>query len=338
MGRVANWLGAAGKSATNLGPLDAVFAGFDYMGGKAEGEDDIRAAAGAVGSAAGGWGGAMGGAATGAAIGSIVPGIGTVIGGGIGALVGGGLGSFAGGWGADRIDQAVRGNRGANALERSQESDTSRNVIAGAGAVGAGAYGLNKLSKGKDMYSPQMQAEMLRRGVNPARVNMASGAGQFVDNAAATPGAILRGTPGWAKAAGVLGAGVLANNALGNPVGGAIDAVTGGRTDFRPNTAVDDLIENRMEADRYADSMYDKQIARQREQTGFGNQREYQDYLNQQGIENQERQYKRKFQYDDYMNRMDIGAKQAASLLGSYDDAMQRANQAASTILNARYF
>lgn len=282
------------------------------MAGKAEGEDNIRALAGAGGSTAGGWGGAMGGAAIGTAI---LPGIGT----GIGALIGGGLGSFAGGWGADRADQIVRGNRGANALERQSESNTPRNVIAGAGAVGGAAYGLNK---GKDMFNPRS---------NP----LAQGAYNAVN-------AGYKAIPGWGKVAAagaaLTGAGMVANNMAGNPVGGAIDAVTGGQTNFRPNSMEDDLVENRMENDRYSDALYNEQIARQRDQTGFRNQREYQDYLNQQGIENQERQYKRKFQYDDYMNRMDIGAKQAAALLNSYDDGMQRANQAAQTILNARYF
>ena len=332
MGRLGNFFTTAGKSATNLGPLDALFAGFDYAGGKAEGEDDIRAAAGAGGSALGGWGGAVGGAAIGTAI---LPGIGT----GIGALVGGGLGGFGGGWGADRIDQAVRGNRGANTLERLQENNTSRNVLAGTGAIGAAGYGLNKLFLGKNMYrtDPRVAYETARLaglGRGQAAAAASTVAPGYAGDVA---GAAYKAIPGWGKVAGAVGAGVVANNMAGNPVGGAIDALSGGRTDFRPNTSTNELMENRMEADRYSNDMYNRQIQRQRDQTGFGSQREYMDYLNQQGIANQERQYNRKFEYDDYMNRMDIGAKQAAALLGS-DEAMSRAGRDAQTILSARYF
>lgn len=74
---------------------------FDYMAGKAEGEDDFRAGAGAVASGLGGWKGALAGAGAGAALGPA----GALAGG----IIGGMAGSFAGGWTADRVDEFVRG-------------------------------------------------------------------------------------------------------------------------------------------------------------------------------------------------------------------------------------
>lgn len=74
---------------------------FDYAAGKAEGEDDFRAGAGAVASGLGGWGGALQGAALGSALGPL----GTAVGG----IAGGIAGGFAGGWTADRLDEGIRG-------------------------------------------------------------------------------------------------------------------------------------------------------------------------------------------------------------------------------------
>lgn len=93
MSRVAGFLNKA---------LPGVGAVIDYAGGKADGEDDFRAIAGAAGSGLGGWGGAVKGAAIGGAIGS-APGA------FIGGIIGGIGGSIAGGWTADRLDETVRG-------------------------------------------------------------------------------------------------------------------------------------------------------------------------------------------------------------------------------------
>ena len=112
-----------GRTAGNLffKAAPAIGGYIDYARGKAEGEDDVRAAAGAVGSTLGGWAttaaATKAGAAAGAAIGTaIAPVAGTTIGGAIGGLAGfgaglvtQGLGSFAGGWTADRLDETVRG-------------------------------------------------------------------------------------------------------------------------------------------------------------------------------------------------------------------------------------
>lgn len=96
-------LGRIARSATRLGPLDAVFAGLDYAEGKTQGEDDIRALAGATGSTLGGWGGAVAGGTAGTAI---LPGVGTVA----GAILGGMAGSTVGGYAADRVDETLRPN------------------------------------------------------------------------------------------------------------------------------------------------------------------------------------------------------------------------------------
>lgn len=95
------------------GPVgNLAFGAFDYASGKAAGEDDIRALAGAAGNTAGGWSGGAAGAATGAALGTmLLPGIGTAIGGVLGGIAGGISGSTGGGWAADRIDEVVRGKQ-----------------------------------------------------------------------------------------------------------------------------------------------------------------------------------------------------------------------------------
>jgi hypothetical protein len=110
---MVNW-GNAGRIAGEGFHIvsNAIGVPLDYMAGKAEGEDDFRAGAGAVASGLGGWGGATQGAASGAALGTIIaPGVGTAIGGVIGGIAGGMAGGFAGGWTADRADELVRGKQ-----------------------------------------------------------------------------------------------------------------------------------------------------------------------------------------------------------------------------------
>jgi len=124
MGRIAGSLtGSIGNVA---------FGAFDYASGKAEGEDDIRALAGATGNTVGGWAGGAGGAAAGAALGTmLLPGIGTAIGGVIGGLAGGIGGSTAGGWAGDRADELVRGNGGKTGVP-----DPSQLAAYGQGVAG----------------------------------------------------------------------------------------------------------------------------------------------------------------------------------------------------------
>lgn len=77
-------------------PTNAAFGLADYAIGKAEGEDDIRAGVGAVGSTIGG------------AIGGIA---GTVLGRNRAAsMAGSAAGNFLGGWLGDRADELIRGN------------------------------------------------------------------------------------------------------------------------------------------------------------------------------------------------------------------------------------
>jgi hypothetical protein len=319
MVRIANLLGGIGKSAVRLGPLDAVFAVGDYAQGKAEGEDDIRAATGAAGSAAGGWGGALAGAAVGQALIPI-----PLVGAGIGAIAGGIGGSFLGGYGADRVDQIARGNQGANREEQTPEDYTARNAVGGAAALGAGAYGLKKLGD-NDMMG----------GYNPAKARgyemgqqVRQGFGTAVDAA----GNVLRRVPiKQIGAAGLaLGAGALANEAMGNPLGGAIDAVTMGATNLRPDMDTSSSLSGR---DPSIPDPYERQVR----QSGFANQRDFLDYQNQLGQQNAQIAYDRKFDYDDYMGRMKINADQASELLRSYDAGMQNATQAAQVVLGTKW-
>jgi hypothetical protein len=78
----------------------------DYAEGKSQGEDDIRAGVGAAGSALGGWKGAAAGAVAGQ-LAIPIP----IVGGAVGAVAGGIAGAAAGGWGADRVDDLIRGNK-----------------------------------------------------------------------------------------------------------------------------------------------------------------------------------------------------------------------------------
>lgn len=99
---MVNWQNAgriAGQAVNTGGNI--LGSGFDYVSSKAEGEDDIRAAAGALGSGLGGWGAALKGAALGSAFGPA--------GAFAGGLIAGMAGDFAGGWAADRLDEFVRG-------------------------------------------------------------------------------------------------------------------------------------------------------------------------------------------------------------------------------------
>jgi hypothetical protein len=126
-----------GKLAGRAAPV--LFAGLDYATGKAEGEDDIRALAGAGGALVGG----MKGAATGAALGSVAGPVGTIVGG----LIGGAAGSFAGGWGADRIDDVVRGRP---KTDTDTAPDTRLGMMGGAvSGLAGGGNNVNPWAMGK---------------------------------------------------------------------------------------------------------------------------------------------------------------------------------------------
>lgn len=125
----AGRMAGLGKFASRVAPV--AFAGLDYAMGKAEGEDDIRAAVGAGGALVGG----LKGAAAGAAMGSVAGPVGTVVGG----LIGGAAGSFAGGWGADRVDDLVRGKPTA---DRDDAPDTRLGMLGGVANAATGGNGM----------------------------------------------------------------------------------------------------------------------------------------------------------------------------------------------------
>jgi hypothetical protein len=263
MGRIAGIAQGIRNSGARLGPLDAVFAGFDYYDGKQTGEDDIRAAAGAAGSTVGGWGGALAGGAAGAAAGSVVPGIGTAIGGAVGAIAGGMGGGFLGGWSADRADELIRSNtslreatptttlsvnKGDNKMPYDQYGRYIPDVNPSSEGFGfddlanigtAGLLGYSGISAARNI-APQLM------GINPVgnyqlyRQGAGNSVGRAVINASKDTASLARrgiqqgwrNMPGGAKIAGAIGAGIVANNMIGNPIGKGIDTITGQATNF----------------------------------------------------------------------------------------------------------
>jgi hypothetical protein len=104
-GKFVRFATTAVKVATKVLPV--VGAGLDFTTGLAEGEYVQRAATGAAGSTLGS---IVGGIGMGAAAGSIFSGIGTFAGAVVG-LGGAVIGGLIGGYGADRVDEAVRGKK-----------------------------------------------------------------------------------------------------------------------------------------------------------------------------------------------------------------------------------
>jgi hypothetical protein len=267
MSRTAGLVNWMGKSARGLGPLDAVFALSDYAGGKQEGEDDIRAGVGASGSVLGGWGGASAGAMGGAALGSVVPGVGTVIGGAIGAIAGGIGGGYLGGWGADRADEAIRGDAG---LKKQQDNKGNKNMgrkyfdesgnyigeddgsvgeflqnnATGAAAVATSAYGAKKLADTFAQNQPfQAYKTAVAGGIDPRDAARAVGSDLISEPFMRNAGKIIKPL---AIATGLsaaddllLGGGV--KRAAGNFLGGAVDMATGGRTNLDGNERDSDV-------------------------------------------------------------------------------------------------
>ena len=316
------------QSGVRLGPLDAAFAGYDFYDGKQQGEDNVRAAAGAAGSTLGGWGGATAGGLAGAAIGSVVPVIGTAIGGAVGAIAGGMIGGTAGGWGADRVDEAVRGNAGINSQKQLENkfgrplTDAEKNLSSimeqqkqnkdknmttfnqqtgqlqddygnliyddygnpvttnnykedtygwgdaavTAAGLGATAYGVQPIAK-----------NLLANGMNPRNTygfarQLGATNNQAVRGAAAQGVDDLfratRNLPGAAKVAGAVGGAILGNQAFGNPLGKAIDSLTGQRTNF-DNDPVNRAraVQNKaVEAQQQAQQAQQNQIDNQQDQ------------------------------------------------------------------------
>lgn len=208
--------------------------GYDYLSGKSEGEDDIRAAGGALSAGAGGWAGATQGAVIGATLGSAVPVVGTAAGGIIGGIVGSIGGSSLGGWAFDRADDFVRGNSGS-------DSDRNNNVAGViAGSTVAAGVGAKYLNKGKNMRIPfnPWQAFTTAAGSGiPAHVAAAAAAKQTAQTygpmVASAAGKVLSHPA--TKIGALTVGGYMLNDALGNPIGGITDAATGGATNFKQN-------------------------------------------------------------------------------------------------------
>ena len=286
------------QSGVRLGPLDAAFTGWDYYDGKQQGEDDIRAAAGAAGSTLGGWGGAIAGAKLGTAIGTVGGPVGMAIGGTLGTIGGGLVGGFGAGWGADRADELLRGNAGIknnkdkNMATFNQQGylqddygnpifDDYGNPITqnnyqentyGLGDAALTAGGLGLLAYGTKQL-PNSLKEV--RAINPnivyktARNVAGMGRGQAAAFAAKQEVGNLfkaaRNLPGWAKVAAVAGGTILGNQALGNPLGKLADTVTGQRTNF-DNDPVDAARARQNEQYQKQLEAEQKQIAIQQQQ------------------------------------------------------------------------
>lgn len=338
----------AGK-AWNVGS-NVIGVPFDYMAGKAEGEDDFRAGAGAVASGLGGWKGALAGAGIGAAFGPA----GALAGG----IIGGMAGSFAGGWTADRVDEFVRGkNTGRNnigarnnmsqavRLENGDvvEVDDNGNIIGWlvkGGIVLAGGEAL--YGAGRNAYEEiarQRQASNIGLGMGNRPFNSANA----INNAKAVgsqalegavnsrAGQMVRALPTWGKvAAGALVADQLTGgnvtNAVGRALGGGADMIAnavGFKTDFDgQNQMSQQQIRQNNEAARVDSALkvanlFDDELIRQ----GFRNRQELEDY-NTRLWNREKEEADRIFQEKDRIARRnyltEFTASQARDLLKNY--------------------
>lgn len=252
---MVNW-GNAGRiagHAFNTGG-NILGAGLDYAAGKAEGEDDFRAGAGAVASGLGGWGGALQGAALGSALGPL--------GAAAGGIAGGIAGSFAGGWTADRADELVRGkNTGVKNNNMSQavqldngdvaQVDDNGNligwlvkggaVVAGGNALyGAGKelvadYGFNRVSQplpySNNYASMQSAKQTFQNAPNLIRQGAAnSRAGQMIGN-------VWNKIPGSNAAKGIGTAVIIGDQLTGGNLAKGVGRVLGGGADMIANVA-----------------------------------------------------------------------------------------------------
>lgn len=352
---MVNWGNAgkiAGRGLNVVG--NTIGVPFDYMAGKAQGEDDFRAGAGAVASGLGGWKGALAGAGLGSTLGPA----GTLIGG----IAGGMAGNFAGGWTADRVDEFVRGKQAlANTNTGVNKSNMAQNVqlengdvaqvddngnfigwlVKGGALVAAGEalYGA-----GRNAYqelASQRQASNIGLGMggnrpfNPTNAMnnvraVGSQALQGVTNSRA--GQMVRALPTWGKvAAGALLADQTLNsgritNTLIRPITGGADMIAnaiGFNTDFDgQNKVSQQQIKQNNEAARVNDNLdisnrYDQAMYEQ----GFRNRQEMEDY-NTRLWNREKEEANRIFQENDRIARRnyltEFTAKQAGDLLSNY--------------------
>jgi hypothetical protein len=346
----------------------------DYMAGKAEGEDDFRAGAGAVASGLGGWKGALAGAGAGSMFGPL----GTAVGG----IAGGIAGSFAGGWTADRLDETVRGKNTGVKNNMSQavqldngdvaQVDDDGNLIGWlvkGGVVVAGGNALYGAGRNVAQNVRPMQTyqgyQQLNNAINPVGIgranNMAaaqSAAGtvarqvgtealEGVTNSRA--GQFIGALPTWAKVAGsalvadqTLNGGRVTNTLL-RPIAGGADMIAnaaGFKTDFDgQNKVSQQQMKQNNEAARVNDNLkianpYDEAIYQQ----GFRNRQEMEDYENR--IWNRDNdKADQLFQEKDRIARRnymtEFTSKQASDLLSNYAQMPQSVAQSIAAIYQA---
>ena len=342
---------------------------FDYMAGKAEGEDDFRAGAGAVASGLGGWKGALAGAGLGSTLGPA----GTLIGG----IAGGMAGGFAGGWTADRADEFVRGKQALASNTRARnnmaqnvqlENGDVAQVDDNGNFIGWVVKGGALVAGGEMLYNAgrELAADY---NFNRAAFNSAnpSGVGRFNNTAAAqqtlgTAGQTIRGgaansragqfigaMPVWGKvAAGALLADQTLNsgritNTLIRPITGGADMIAnaiGFNTDFDgQNKVSQQQIKQNNEAARVDDNLkvanvFDDELIRQ----GFRNRQEMEDY-NTRLWNRQKEEANRIFQENDRIARRnyltEFTAKQAGDLLANYANMPESVARGVAAIYQA---
>lgn len=337
---MVNWQNA-GRIAGHA--LNIVGAGLDYASGKAEGEDDFRAGAGAVASGLGGWKGALAGAGAGAPFGPA----GALAGG----VIGGMAGSFAGGWTADRADEFIRGkntgirnNTGArnNMSQAVQlnngdvvEVDDNGNLIGWlvkGGLVLAGGEAL--YGAGKNAYQEIARQQGLKGtlGMKPPMQRMQAIGSQALEGAVnSRAGQMVRALPTWGKvAAGALIADQLTGgnvtNAVGRGLAGGADMIAnalGFKTDFDGQNQMSQQQIKQNDETARADSalkvanLFDDELIRQ----GFRNRQELEDY-NTRLWNREKEEADRIFQEKDRIARRnyltEFTASQARDLLKNY--------------------
>lgn len=351
MSRIAGLANTIRNSGARLGPLDAVFAFSDYANGKQEGEDDIRAGVGATGSTLGGWGGALAGGQAGATLGAFGGPVGIAVGGALGAIAGGTIGGFAGGWGADRVDETIRGKQGNKQMKyydsnynligednNPEPNQTDLFGLAATGAVGtAGAMTARNAFK----YGTNPM------GVFNAATNMGLSNGQAlkVTGGSLVDDLVRAGSrlPGWGKVLAAGGAAYLGNKAMGNPAGKLSDTITNQATNF------DNDPENARKQQQLRQMKNDAEMQRNQRQMNTPtleqlNSDPYQQLVDQRGEkmlrqqqDNEDKIFKRDRKAALEQSRYSLSAQNSRDLMAAWSDSARNVNAAMQTISNARF-
>jgi len=355
---------------------NGAFGVVDYFGQKSEGYDDVHSISHAVGSTTGqvlGWDAGAGiGAGIGTAVGTVaapftggasIP-IGAAIGGFGGGLIGSWLGGSAGSAITDGADNLIRGNDSghntkndkgnSNMYSNSQPYDPNKYSMNNPNNTdqqnGSDAFGdLLKLGSGlattaaagSSVYNSTFANTVtspiehfqnaVKMGI-PTNDALGATVKQFGENGLQA----LKGMPWWGKvAAGVLAA-TTANSALGNPIGGTVDAVTGSNYTGRQNLPGSDPTRSYPGSDRVYGDTPNPQTQQQTIDSARGIQNTQEQYLQQHldqslavGREADERKRR--------SSMMQLNANQASDLLRSYDNQSNTANTALNSIINMRF-